>query len=349
MAQTQQDEAVVNWSFPVRGIDKVQEHAAQPQDTTPIGKNVRVCDPGTLRLRGASRPGLSKYVSAQPNGANLIQHLDVIVDPTTAALFQLTPSSEPGESEPDPRNPGSYVPTGGTGAQPNPNNPWPLADDEESDWEFVQATADDYEINAPGSTVNLAFVQNVTAGDLLLVASEMSDTTSSSFLDTVTDSQGNTYTRIHPVDGTSGVIYWAVAGSTGACTVNCAFEVGAGTLYTVVGIAQYSGQNATPQDGSASNTDTDTALTTGSMTVSQADTLVVGVFFLSRIIGSEPAIPALTPDSGVNERMESSFTNGTFDAKIGWFDNVVSANSAVTVTAASSYLYTSAGAAFKPE
>lgn len=339
-------ELFADLTFPVHGLQRSTEVNAQPLGTTPIGVNVRACDPGTMRLRGGQRAGLSKFISTKPGGTNVIQHLDVIVDPTTAALFQLTPNPE--ASEADPRIPGSYVPTGGTGAQPNPNNPWPLDQEEEGGWELVQVTADDFSINAPGSTVQVAFAQNVTAGDLLLVAAENSDTTSSSYLDEVTDSQGNTYTRIHAVDGTNGVIFRAIAGSTGACTVNAAFVVGAGTLYTVVGIAQYSGNHAAPGDGNSDNSDNDTALSTGSITVSQANSLVVGVFFLSRIIGSEPAIPALSPGSGMNERMESSFTNGTFDAKIGWYDAVVDAASAVTATAASAYLYTGAGASFKP-
>jgi hypothetical protein len=163
-----ENEEFIDVDFPPHGIDVADQFARQRKGTTPHAVNVRLSEPDTLRLRGGARAGLSKYVSTQPNGTNLILHLDVIVDPTTEALFQLTP--DPNNSEPDPRIPGSYVPTGGTGAQPNPNNPWPLDQEEEGDWALVQITADDFSISAPGGNAVIAFTQNVTAGDLLLVA-----------------------------------------------------------------------------------------------------------------------------------------------------------------------------------
>ncbi len=43
--------------------------------TTRVGLNVRTFEPATNRARGATRPGLSRYIPAQPSGANLIQCL----------------------------------------------------------------------------------------------------------------------------------------------------------------------------------------------------------------------------------------------------------------------------------
>jgi hypothetical protein len=214
---------------------------------------------------------------------------------------------------------------------------------------FVQATAGEADVSAPGGDLVKAFTSNVTAGSLLLLHSENADTGSSSYLNTVTDSQGNTWTRIHASNG-NGVIFWAIAGSTGACTVTATFVVGAGSLYTVIAIAEYSGvRTSSPVDGTNTNSATSTSWSSGSLTVSQANTLLVGVFTASRIIGIDPALPTLTPGAGFNERLESVNDNGTFETVVVWVDKLAAgASEAVACTASTSYLYTAAGAAFKP-
>lgn len=217
-------------------------------------------------------------------------------------------------------------------------------------WGFLQAVSDQASIVGPGAqTISIPFSSPVVAGSLLLAFSEMGDTGASDFLDTVTDSQGNTYTRIHAANG-NGVIFWAVAGSSGACTVNLNFTLGAGTLTTAPSIAEYSGAPAVVTvDGSSHNNDTNTAWTTGSITVSQAGTLLVGVFVASRIIAIDPALPTLTPGAGFNERLEDTHSDGTFESKVVWVDKLdASASEAVAATASASYLYTAAGASFSP-
>lgn len=69
--------------WPVRGLDENWAYAFQPKssqqqagDTTPDLKNVRGYDPGTGRLRGAQRPGLTRYVNAQHSGSNFIQNIN---------------------------------------------------------------------------------------------------------------------------------------------------------------------------------------------------------------------------------------------------------------------------------
>lgn len=73
--------------FPVNGIDKSMELELQPPDTTAIGLNVRGYEPSTMRQRGGARPGIVKYVPAQVDGSNVIQHLTYIVDPAGEALL----------------------------------------------------------------------------------------------------------------------------------------------------------------------------------------------------------------------------------------------------------------------
>ena len=52
-----------DFSFPVKGYDENWAYKAQPEGTTPDCLNVRPYDVIAQRLRGGSRPGLSKYVA----------------------------------------------------------------------------------------------------------------------------------------------------------------------------------------------------------------------------------------------------------------------------------------------
>lgn len=112
--------------FPVSGIDVSVEYGRRPAGTTETGENVRAFDSLEDRQRGGSRPGLTKLVNERVNGDNEVQHLDVLVDPTTPAL-----NAEVDEGAyPDPstnnlrvRNFGRFVRVGGSGRQPNRNTP----------------------------------------------------------------------------------------------------------------------------------------------------------------------------------------------------------------------------------
>ncbi len=127
-------EADTELPFPFAGINITTEFQEQPPETTPVGENVRGLDTFDLRMRGGSRPGLIKYIPQQlPSGANVIQHLAVIVDPQAEAYRQEFLVPDPDWVE-DPLNPGTFVPPGGWG------NPGPGAPEEEpaSSIAFVQ-------------------------------------------------------------------------------------------------------------------------------------------------------------------------------------------------------------------
>lgn len=79
-------EALTEMPFPIKGLDVAHEYGQQPELTTPVGHNVRVLCSLATRLRGGSRPGLSRYIDARVNGANVIQHLNIVVDPSVEAL-----------------------------------------------------------------------------------------------------------------------------------------------------------------------------------------------------------------------------------------------------------------------
>lgn len=148
-------------TFPLAGLDLSAEYGGQAPLTTPTGDNVRAFEPDSYRARGGSRPGISRYVSDQVSGTNLIQHLAVIVDPTPRGLpaFTVTaptapldgsvdlggglvgdptegasppvppspPTTDPSTNNgPIPRNNGNREPRdGGSGFQPNRNLPPP--------------------------------------------------------------------------------------------------------------------------------------------------------------------------------------------------------------------------------
>lgn len=132
-----------SYPFPVRGIELSTAFDMQPVDSTPAGVNVRTVDSEADRSRGGSRPGLSKFLADRPGGnISLIQHLAVVVDPTTLAMLDNydEPADLPGIDDPSSdgnggpyggltpskggnagRNPGRRVRTGGSGRQSNKN------------------------------------------------------------------------------------------------------------------------------------------------------------------------------------------------------------------------------------
>ncbi len=128
--QPADNESLEDLPFPLRGVNLIKEFEAQPQGTTPTGVNVRAYETLTQRNRGGSRPGLTEYIESTVLGfPSLIQHLNIIVDPTTAAL--LNDDGNPGGpdtvNDPSTSNLSQRIPTGqtrhvrkgGSGVQPN--------------------------------------------------------------------------------------------------------------------------------------------------------------------------------------------------------------------------------------
>ena len=135
-------------TFPLAGVDVSDEQGQQPLLTAAHARNVRAAEPLTGRMRGGSRCGHSRAPDDRlphggiANGTRVIQHLAVLVDPTTD--FTLDTASveyEPGQPAEndgvvDPstnnlsdRNPGPrYVRDGGDGRQIHRRHPQPNAD-----------------------------------------------------------------------------------------------------------------------------------------------------------------------------------------------------------------------------
>lgn len=92
--------AFIEAHFPLGGIDlsrafcEQQPREVQPglwSRTTPVAVNVRGNEPDALRLRGGSRPGLSKWTQDKPGGTRFVtQELSLIVSAGTAVQTSLS-------------------------------------------------------------------------------------------------------------------------------------------------------------------------------------------------------------------------------------------------------------------
>ena len=87
-------ESFPDMRFPEKGIDLSRGFGSQLPGTTPIAQNVRLYEPDSGSARGGSRPGLGKYVSSQPNGSRLIQHINAVVYTVVGSLLDATDLTE---------------------------------------------------------------------------------------------------------------------------------------------------------------------------------------------------------------------------------------------------------------
>lgn len=96
-------ESFLAGEFPVFGLDLSGQIGEQRPLTTRTGKNVRTYEVLTMRARGGSRAGLSQFVPEQVSGEHRIDHLNMITDPTVAALIpQSDLSADNPDAVPDP-------------------------------------------------------------------------------------------------------------------------------------------------------------------------------------------------------------------------------------------------------
>jgi hypothetical protein len=141
---------------------------------------------------------------------------------------------------------------------------------------LVQAATGPSTIQASNTSVAVAYVHSQTAGDLNVVAVGCRDTTSS--IVSLTDSQGNTYTRAVGPTTTTGLqqsIYYAKNIIGGSNTVTVTFNQAA--AYPDLRILEYSGLDPTsPLDVTAAATGTGTTASSGSATTTSANELIFG-------------------------------------------------------------------------
>lgn len=214
---------------------------------------------------------------------------------------------------------------------------------------FVQVNSNIFDVNTPGGVKNIAFTSPVTKDSLLLL---FGDPETTGFgISSVTDSQGNSYTKVLTPSGFA--IWWAIAGSSSACTVSITYAVAAGTLISAVAIANYTG-NATagPVTGNNGKAEVNTTWSTDTINVIAANSAIMGAFHASRIVGVDPPLPTLTAGAGITERLQTTHSvvvgGTTFEQKIAWYDKIgVGVSAPVTATSSANKLYQSAGISVK--
>lgn len=292
-------------TFPVKGTDISCEFDLQPPQTTVLGTNVRAFEPTTQRARGGSRPGLSRYIDDLVGSANVIQHLNYIVDPAVEALPDYDPPDDGVTGGPnpsgggdgttdgtqiDPTEParnayGRVVRYGGSGIQLSKRRKSAVA------IEYVDGASFGALFGAaPG-----VFPSGVAAGHLLVVMAELSFATGSGNTVTVTDTLGNTYIQAGAyVSGEDSVAHdkyilsqwYCLSASTGANTVTVTSS-DAGDLVSG-GLTRYRNvKPSAPVTGSATGGPVDTTLSisTGVVGVTEANQAVL-VSYLFKIGGA---------------------------------------------------------------
>ncbi len=141
---------------------------------------------------------------------------------------------------------------------------------------LVQSATGPTTIQASNTSVAVAYAHAETAGDLNVVAVGCRDATSS--IISLTDSQGNTYTRAVGPTTTTGLqqsIYYAKNIIGGSNTVTVTFNQAA--AYPDLRILEYSGLDPTsPLDVTAAAAGTGTTASSGSATTTSANELIFG-------------------------------------------------------------------------
>ena len=174
-----------------------------------------------------------------------------------------------------------------------------------------------------GATTIAAPAANHTTGNLLVVFVGLRDT--SVTVSSIADTAGNTYTYVTRIAGTSSAIEcWYAKNITGNANNVVTATFSASVYYRTITVNQYSGcDTSAPLDQYNTGTGYDTAPTTGNITTTVADeVLVAGVRLLaSRIItaGTNYTKRVDTSSWGASEDRIVSAT-GTYNATFSLSD-----------------------------
>ncbi len=302
-------------AFPVGGVDVSCEFARQPAATTPDAVNVRSYDTLEARLRGGSRPGLSKWIDERVNGNALIQHLTVLVDPTTLALSaSLIPYTVDGtETGPD----GKLYREGGSGSQPAVSLLAGDIDLEENPFAgaapaFVQGEAQGF--LGDGEDAEFVFTTNVAVGNTVIffvcqlaaVAPDSVLVTNANAVELAQAGAERTFTKVSGVTRNARLTMWyrtvaEVADRTCRVSLRPLDEV------CVVGGVEYSGVMTTGQLDATGGTDAGNAdvMTAGSISPGNTNQLILAAF-----------MACLSPDTvtpGAGFTLRVNHPDGTVD------------------------------------
>lgn len=312
----QEPENIFEMEFPLRGLDVVHPTERPPAQTCTTGQNVRAYEPSLERGRGGMRPGYSRYINAQVAGVEFkVQHLNIVTRVDEDALAGNSDESDyaesdliddpstnnrrdwngigdpPGGGNPDTageppaeRNPGRRVRRGGSPRTTSRNRP-------ESDGgatgtpTFVQSkTAGNFSYNGVGLITPDSAVQN----NSLLVIVSVSDQGGGidTSIDTVTDTQGNTWQRAVTLNtyyggvpsNTNSIEMWYCIHRALAQTIDITVTYKSGGTGWALAFLEFSGVRGGPL-GNTTNTleDTDSSTSPASLVATcPAGTLTIG-------------------------------------------------------------------------
>lgn len=224
-------EQFIDVSFPEQGIDTSSEFRLQKPLTTPYAANVRHKEPLGMMRRGGRRKGLLRYIDDQLEGGELIQHLNVVVDPQAPALSAASDLWDVTNGEPDTstnnlrvRNPaGRYRRPGGSGVRPNRNIPsgggggGELAAMQQASNGVAAGSGTTTEISCTAT-----FPGNTAADNWIVVGIQYGNNQTPA-ITSVTDTLGTVYTEIQVVGGgplnAFLAVYYGKATASGANAV----------------------------------------------------------------------------------------------------------------------------------
>lgn len=315
--------------FPASGLNVATSYGQQPKGSAPIGVNVRSNESILNRERGGSRSGLSKYPPGLlPSGTNVVQHMNIVVDPQGGALLAGSFITGPTEADPDPRWGGRLIRVGGDGIQLNRNQ------NRQTPQVFVQSQA--FQAGGPGGSLGnpqtMVFTNKPSGGNLLfvLVATltyQVDGFTGPAHPGVPKNGAGTSYTHLGStgfVDITVGppasslnvyqslsCYYLISTGITADKTVNV--DPAGGEQITIAGCEYTSLNTLSPYDNSVTFTDatqTSDAATTGPILLSNT----AGEVVIAVVVMGNTSCSGVTPAGGFTIRLQSySDTGGT-----GW-------------------------------
>ena len=290
--------------FPLGGLNVMGEFQEQPAGTTPTATNVRGLNPDSRRARGGSRAGLFRYIPGPLfDGADLIQHLNVIVDPSGDALQQNfeVPNDDWVE---DPLNPGTFVPPGGWGYSGGATQPV-------SEITYIQGKRQKFDADTIQQSV--AFPSAVTNNNTIVVfvatgadVSGVHVTVENNTSPTGWAQVGSYIEITNPVGGTGSVqalSCWKKTANSGSNDNTVKVQPGNSAEMAIV-ILEYAGMPTAGQVDTAVTNSDDTLsppapATTGNVAVLGSHEMVLGAFSTN----FDPS--AFTPGSGFTCRPSS--------------------------------------------
>lgn len=263
----------VDLEFPLGGMEQDREFQEQSPGTTPLAVNTRGINPDSLRNRGGSRAGLGRYiptvVPASAASSLLIQHLAVIVDPQATALHQnfTVPGSD---WVADPLNPGTFVPPGGWGVQPNPNASQPAQEGGGASISFVQSEYVIFDYDVSGAQSG-QFTSNPTSGNFLIIWVYTVDATANRTV-APTNFNGNTYIQIGSYQRQTvnsqeySMSAWYRVAADGA-DERTVIVTPSGNVDISVIAQEFRGQNSSPIGNTVTSSGSGVAPATGTLTI----------------------------------------------------------------------------------